>query len=109
VDDDLVAALSRPDLPPGYERWHVELRAGQRRPTSAAEWADALVLVVRGTVEVECAAGGRRRLGTGTVVAPGWLPLVALRNPGDAPARLLAVRRRGRRDAPTRPPSTRVA
>lgn len=92
---DEVAWLTRPDLPARFERWRVELPPGSRRPTSCGEWAGALVRVELGTLEVGCEAGGHRTFAAGDLIAPGWLPIVELRNPGEVPVRLVAVRRRG--------------
>ena len=61
----------------------------------AAEWDGALVLVERGSVDVECVAGGSERFARGDLVALGWLPVRTLRNPGRVPVELLAVRRVG--------------
>ncbi|HSJ00188.1 MAG TPA: hypothetical protein VLA59_07375 [Patescibacteria group bacterium] len=95
LDADLAEALGRPDLPPAFERFRVVLAPGDRRPTRPAEWAGCLVLVERGAVEVDCDAGGTRSFAAGDLLAPGWLPIRALRNPGAVEASLVAVRRRG--------------
>lgn len=54
-----------------------------------AEWRDALVLVVRGEIEL-----GRERFARGSVLSLAGLPLRALHNHGAEPAELVAVRRR---------------
>ncbi|HWM11864.1 MAG TPA: hypothetical protein VNO82_21070 [Solirubrobacteraceae bacterium] len=72
----------------------VELPPGGERASRAAEWRDALVLVDRGEVELDCLGGSRRRFGRGAVLWLGGLPLRALRNPGAEPAVLVAVSRR---------------
>lgn len=97
LDADLADALGRPDLPPVFERFRLVLSPGERRPTRPAEWAGCLVLVERGTIEVDCDAGGMRSFAAGDLLALGWLPIRALRNPGSAEAILVAVRRRGDR------------
>lgn len=86
--------LTRSGLPAGFERWSVRIRPGTRRPTTAGEWAGALVLVERGTLEVGCLAGGRWPFRAGDLLALGWLPVVELRCGGDEEVRLVAVRRR---------------
>ena len=58
-----------------------------------ADWRDALVLVVRGEIQVE-ARGGHERFARGAVLSLAGLPLRALRNHGAEPAELVAVRRR---------------
>jgi hypothetical protein len=93
--------LYREDLPPRFERWRVILAPHSSRPTSAAEWAGALVLVEVGALEVECLAGRRRHFAEGDLLALSWLPLRTLHNRGSGPVELLAVRRRGPR--PTAP------
>jgi quercetin dioxygenase-like cupin family protein len=68
----------------------------------SATWADALVVVERGELEVETVAGERRRFGHGSVLCLAGLRLRSLRNPGDTPCTLSAVSRRTRRPAPER-------
>jgi len=100
TDDEaspLLAALARPDLPAHLERWRTTVAPGASRPTSAVEWAGAIVLVQRGSLEVDCTAGGTRSFSAGAVLALGWLPLTTLRNAGAVPVELLAIRRRGSR------------
>jgi hypothetical protein len=92
---DEVGFLTRPDLPAGFERWELRLPAGERRPTTAGEWAGALVRVESGTLEVRCLAGGHETFHAGDLLALGWLPIVELRNVDDDEVRLLAVRRCG--------------
>lgn len=92
---DEAAWLTRPDLPDEFVRWEVLLEAGTSRPTSAAEWAGALVRVEEGTLEVGCAAGGHETFHAGDLLALGWLPIVELRSRDAGPVRLVAVRRRG--------------
>lgn len=67
-------------LPPGA--------AVDRAP---AGWADALVVVERGELEVECGGGTRARFGAGAVLSFAGLPLRRLRNAGDEPLVLSAL------------------
>ena len=83
---------------PGFERWRVDLPPGSERATDPAEWADALVTVEHGVVEVVCAGGGRRTFREGALLALCWLPVAFLRNPTVEITRLVAVRRHGRCD-----------
>ncbi len=104
TDETLDAALARDGLPPSFGRWRLSLAPGERRATSAAEWADTFVFVEAGTLQVQCAAGGLRTFRKGDVLVLGWVPLRTLHNPGIAPTTLLAVRRRKyceRRDTTT--------
>ena len=78
-------------------------RPGQSRPSGDAEWRDALVIVERGDVELECAAGGRRRFSGGAVLWLEGIDLRVLHNVGDEPVVLLAVSRR-RDEGPHGPP-----
>jgi hypothetical protein len=86
-------ALAVGQLPPAYERWRLTLAPGEARPSDAALWAGAIVLVASGEIEVECLTGGCRRFVAGDLVALGWLPLRSLRNRGRLPVELVAVRR----------------
>ncbi|HET6317345.1 MAG TPA: hypothetical protein VFG86_12870, partial [Chloroflexota bacterium] len=67
---------------------------GAEHPSRADEWADALVIVERGCLEVVCQADTRRRFEARAMLCLSWLPLRALRNTGSRPAVLLAIRRR---------------
>jgi hypothetical protein len=77
-----------------FTRRQVVLDPGHRRPYEAAEWDDALVIVKRGEIDVECRAGGRMRFVAGDMLWFTGLPLRSLRNPGPEPAVLVAVSRR---------------
>jgi hypothetical protein len=77
-----------------FARRHVVLDPGDRRPYEPAEWDDALVIVKRGEIDVECRAGGRMRFVAGDVLWFTGLPLRSLHNPGLDPAVLVAVSRR---------------
>ena len=72
----------------------VELPPGGRRAYDVAEWAGALVIVDRGEVELACRDGRRTRFAGGAVLWLSGLPVRELRNPGAAPAVLVAVSRR---------------
>ena len=94
---ELLELLQRPRLPTGFERWRVELAVGQQRPTDAAEWAGAIVLVEQGELQVDCLAGGSRTFVEGDLLVLGWLPLRRLRSVGTDDVRLLALRPLGQR------------
>lgn len=95
--EQLLELLQRRQLPAGFERWRVQLRAGDQRATDAAEWAGAMVLVEQGRLQVDCLAGGSRTFVEGDLLVLGWLPLRRLRNVGTNEVRLLALRPLGRR------------
>lgn len=82
-----------------FRRRAVVLAPGQSRPSGDAEWRDALVVVERGDVELECAAGGRRRFSGGAVLWLDGIDLRVLHNVGDEPVVLLTVSRRRAEEA----------
>jgi hypothetical protein len=57
-------------------------------------WRDALVVVERGELELECAHGGRASFGQGAVLWLAGRDARSLRNRGDEPVVLVAIRRR---------------
>jgi hypothetical protein len=61
-----------------------------------SEWDDALVVVERGTIELECRDGTRRSFIRGDVLFLSGLPLRVLRNRGLEPVVLISVARRHR-------------
>ena len=80
-------------LPRSFDLRLVAIPAGESRAFVAAEWADALVVVEQGAVELECDRGGRRAFATGAVMFLTGLPLRTIRNPGPEAALLAAVSR----------------
>jgi len=82
-------------LPPAFVRRHVVVEPGTERPYAADEWRDALIIVKRGEIAVECRSGGVIRFVRGDMLWLTGLPLRALRNEGPEPAVLVAVSRRG--------------
>jgi hypothetical protein len=101
VSEDVVGPLLT-GAAAGFRRRSVVLEPGESRRSGDAEWRDALVVVERGDVELECAAGGRRRFSGGAVLWLEGIDLRVLHNVGDEPAVLLAVSRR--RAEPQAPP-----
>ncbi len=91
--DELRPRFVHVRLPNGFERLDLVFAPGEERETDAAEWADTLVTIKAGTLEVGCVDGGYRTFIAGDLLALGWLPLKWIRNPGPAEARLTAVRR----------------
>ena len=87
----------------GFTRRTVVLEPGTSRPPHDAEWHDALVLVVQGAVDLECAAGGRRRFGAGAVLWLTGIDVRVLHNVGVEPVVLVAVTR-SRARPPHAPP-----
>lgn len=76
-----------------FEAWNLSLAPGATRATTAAEWADTLVVVECGTLRVDCLAGASRTFIAGDHLALGWLPVQRLHNVGSDEMRLVAVRR----------------
>jgi hypothetical protein len=73
----------------------VSIPPGRSRLYDAAEWRDALVVVERGEIHIECRAGRFRPFRQGDVLWLTGLPLRALHNRGPETAVLTAVSRRG--------------
>ena len=90
---DRIRARVTGPLPRGFERWTVYLGSGEVRPSGAAEWSGALIVVDAGTIEVGCFAGSRATFVAGDVLALSCLPLRWLRNPAADEARIVAIRR----------------
>jgi len=65
-----------------FRRRDVVIPVGGRLPYVDADWADALVVVERGEVDLCCSLGGVRRFGPGSVLFLVGLGLVSLHNPG---------------------------
>lgn len=77
-----------------FVRRTVALEPGTSRPTHDDEWRDALVVVTRGEVDLECARGGRRRFSAGAVLWLTGIDIRVLHNVGTGPVELVAVTRR---------------
>jgi quercetin dioxygenase-like cupin family protein len=92
--DDLDVDRIVRSAPATFQQRVVDLAPGAAVGGSAARWRDAIVFVTAGEVEVECASGARGRFRHGDVVCLSLLPLRAIRNPGSAGARLVAISRR---------------
>ena len=80
-------------LPPAFHTRVVTIGPGGALAYEAADWADALVIVERGALELACADGGSVHLAGGDVLWLAGLPVLALRNPGQEPVVLTAVSR----------------
>lgn len=97
-DRERVSFLNR-ELSANFAKKVVTMAPGTSLPFRGEDWRDALVVVERGAVVLECVDEGRRRFPTGAVLWLAGLRLVALHNEGSEPAVLVAVSRR----APPRP------
>ena len=92
MQEDAPLSLEGP-LPPAFRRRVTVLAPGETRPYDEEDWRDALVVVRRGEVELECLAGGRRAFRAGDVLFLVGLSLRALHNRGAEPVVLVAVSR----------------
>lgn len=97
-----LSLLGRP-LPGSFERRVVVVAPGRERAFHDAEGRDALVVVVRGEIELVCLGGTCWRFGCGDLVWLMGLPVRSLHNPGWEPAVLAAVSRRRRGGGGTTP------
>ena len=77
----------------GFEVRAVSVEVGVDRIYNEAEWEDAVVVVVRGELELEDVGGDVRCFGRGAVLCLVGLPVRALRSRGTEPALLVAVSR----------------
>jgi hypothetical protein len=73
----------------------ITLAPGTSRLFDSADWADALVVLECGELELEALSGCRVRLHAGAIFWLAGLPLRCLRNAGPEPAVLVAISRLG--------------
>lgn len=90
LDIDALAHRTRP----GFEQRVVEVPPGEAMAFDARRWRDAIVFVLDGELDVDCASGVGHRFGRGDILCFARLAVRALRNDGPTPALLLAIRRR---------------
>jgi hypothetical protein len=81
-------------LPPAFETSAISIEPRSRRVYDEAEWRDAIVVVERGEVELECRGGSQWRFCRGDALWLVGLPVHAIHNRGREPALLVAVSRR---------------
>jgi hypothetical protein len=93
VDGHAPLSFAGRTLPRAFTRVETALAPCDRRAYDEAEWRDALVVVERGEIELECLSGARHVLRQGAVLWLTGLPLRALHNRGSSPALLVAVSR----------------
>lgn len=80
-------------LAPEFRLRGIDIAPGAARAYEEEEWRDALVVVERGEVELECANGTRCRFRHGAVLCLVGIPVSAVHNRGSEPALLVAVSR----------------
>jgi allophanate hydrolase subunit 2 len=78
-------------------RWSVVLQPGAALDYVAADWADTLVVVRSGELELECRSGRRARFAAGAVLALTAVPVRRLLNTGPEALVLSAIARRHHR------------
>lgn len=79
--------------PTGLSVRTVVLLPAEAAPYRSEEWADALVVVESGTLEVECRSGVRARFGAGAVLTFATVEPQRLLNPDVIPLVLSALTR----------------
>jgi hypothetical protein len=72
---------------------HVAIAAGTELAFTPADWRDAIVVVERGPLEVECPDGNRTTFETGAMLCLDSLSIGTLRNRGSEPVQLFALSR----------------
>jgi hypothetical protein len=82
-----------PDACAGFDVRRIVVAPGGERPYDESEWADALVVVEAGRLELESRSGNRCGFACGDVLWLIGLPLRVLRNRGAVPTVLVAVSR----------------
>ena len=92
VEDDDAPVPTRPG--PAFRRRTVTIPAQETVPYVAEQWRGAIVTIQRGSVDLCCVRGGRRRFGEGAILFMDGLALESLRNPGVDDVVLVAVSRR---------------
>jgi hypothetical protein len=81
-------------VPPRFQVRRIAVAPGAERAVQEGEWDDALVVIERGTIELECLNGARRSFGSGDILCLCRLPLRLLRNRGRSPVLVSAISRR---------------
>jgi hypothetical protein len=86
-------ALFLDPLPAGFARRVLRLAPGLELDLEASGLPDAIVVVEKGEVELECRSGTRRRFGCGSMIPIARPPIAHLRSVGPGPLVLVAVSR----------------
>jgi quercetin dioxygenase-like cupin family protein len=80
-------------VPGSFEQRRLSIEPGADLAYDESTWRDSIVQVEAGEIELECASGCCRLFGRGDVFWLDGISVRALRNPGHAPAVLVAVSR----------------
>ena len=97
--NDRLSFLGR-SLPRSFVLKVLTLAPGDEEPYRESDWADAIVIVEQGELELECTRGGSRTFRRGAILWFAGLPLRTLRNRGEEPVILTAVSRAAMSFAP---------
>lgn len=84
--------LRRPP-PRGCQVRRLVIEAGRQGPYAPADWADALVIVEAGELEVECEQGSTARFAAGAVLFLASVPVRWLRSADGQPVTLTVLSR----------------
>ena len=76
-----------------FECWALSIGPGEERAIAPEDWADALVLIRSGDLDVQCEEGSHQTFHRGDMLALHWLRARNLANVGGEAVRLVAVRR----------------
>jgi hypothetical protein len=91
--DESGCALFRGPLPEGFSRRVFRVASGLELGLEPRRLPNAIMVVERGELELECHAGTCRRFGRGTMIPTERLPLSRLRSVGPGPLVIVAVSR----------------
>lgn len=80
-------------MSPAFERREIAVAPGCTLPYDEDDWRDAIVVVERGQIVLECSTGVCGRFDAGAMLWLTGLPLRALHNRGHEPALLVAAAR----------------
>ena len=93
MSGERAAAPARASVRRQFAVRHVTIAPNTELAVEAADWRDAIVVVERGRLEVECGDGNRTTFTTGAILCLDGLGTGTLRNRGGDPVQLLALSR----------------
>lgn len=74
-------------------QWMLVVPPDERVDIAPSDWADTLVIVISGELELQCCSGRLARFTAGSVLTLAGLPVRAIRNPQPEPLVLQALTR----------------
>lgn len=81
-------------LPPGFTSRLITIPPGESLIYRATDWRDTLVVIEHGMIDLEPVHGASHRFSSGAMLCLAGIRVRAVRNPGPAPAVLLAITRK---------------